>query len=184
MTATSAPFGLKPLRHISGQAKAVRGTIASGASAMYKHQPVKYAADGSVAPAAAGDAFLGSFEGCEFTSGGKRFVQNFWPGGTVASDAIAYFYADPGVVYAIQADGTVDQADIGSHGDFTNITNGNATTGVSAATITATPVTSGTAQLQVLDIVQTEDNAWGDAYTVVEVMIAEHQLGGTKSTAF
>lgn len=184
MSATSAPFGLKPLRHPSGTMRQMRGTIASGASAIYKNSPVKYAADGSIAVAAAGDAFLGAFVGCEFTASGKRFVQNYFPNGAVTSDAICYFYGDPEIVYAIQADGTVDQADIGSHGDFTNAGTGSTSTGMSTATITATAVTSLTAQLQVLGLYPIEGNAWGDTYTIVEVQIAEHQTRGTASTAF
>lgn len=184
MSASNAPFGLKPLRHPSGTMRQVRGVIASGASAIYKNSPVKLAADGSIAVAAAGDAFLGAFVGCEFTASGKRFVQNYFPNGTVTSDAVAYYYSDPEIVYAIQADGSVDQADIGSHGDFTAAGTGSTSTGVSTATITATPVTSGTANLSVIGLYPVEGNAWGDAFTIVEVQIAEHQLRGVASNAF
>lgn len=184
MSATNAPFGLKPLRHPSGTMRQSRGTIATGATAMYKNSPVKLAADGSIAIAAGGDAFLGAFVGCEYTASGKRFLSNYFPNATATTDAICYYYDDPEIVYAIQADGVVDQADIGSHGDFTSPGTGSTGTGVSSATITATAVTSGTAQLQVLGLYPVEGNAWGDAFTVVEVKIAEHQLRGVASNAF
>ncbi len=185
MGATNAPFGLRPVRHAGGGViRPKRGKIASGAPAIYKNSPVRIAADGTIEDAAATETLVGAFAGCEYTSGGKRFVQNYFPNGTVTSDAICYYYDDPQIVYAIQADGVVDQADIGSHGDLTAAGNGSTTTGISAATITATAVTSSTAQLQVVGLYEAQDNAWGDAFTVVEVMIAEHQLRGTASTAF
>lgn len=183
MVATSAPFGLKALRHVSGAARATRGTIASGASAIYQNQPVKYAADGSITAAAVSDAFLGAFEGCEYTSGTKRFISNYWPGGTVSSDAICYFYGDPDIVYAIQAVGAVAQSSIGEVGDFNSITAGNAVTGISGAMLAAT-TNSGNAQLQVIGLFPIEGNAWGDTYTVVEVMIGKHQLNGNRAAGF
>lgn len=185
MGATNAPFGLRPLRHGGGGTlRTKRGKIASGASAIYKNSPVKIAADGTISVASAGDAFLGSFVGCEYTASGKRFVSNYFPNGTVTSDAICYYYDDPAIIYAIQGDGVIVQADIGSQADLTAAGNGDTGTGVSTATISATAVTSGTSQLRVIGLYEVEGNAWGDAYTVVEVQITEHQLAVTGPAAF
>ena len=184
MGALNTPFGMRALRHPTGAVRAVRGVIASGAAAMFKNTPVRLSATGTLTPAAAGETLLGGFVGCEYTSGGRRIIQNFWPNGTVSSDAIGWYYDDAEVVYAIQADGSVDLADIGSHADFTSAGTGSTLTGISTTTITATPVVSGTAQVQVIGLYEVEGNAWGDAFTVVEVKIAEHQLAGNRGTAY
>ena len=66
MSATSAPFGLRPAFHPSGldRAQALANGIVSGyGSAILKGQPVKYVTGGVIEPAAAGDAFVGAFAG-------------------------------------------------------------------------------------------------------------------------
>ena len=59
MSATNAPFGLRPAFHPSGldRATALVDGITSGyGSAILKGQPVKYVTGGVIQPAAAGDA--------------------------------------------------------------------------------------------------------------------------------
>lgn len=184
MVATSAPFGLRPLRGPNGLIRSNKYAITSGAAAMFQNQPVKIASDGSITPAAVSDAFIGGFDGCEYTSGGKRFVQNFWPGGTVSSDAFGFAYDDPETIYAVQSVGSVAQTAIGEHADFSaSINTGSAVTGQSTAVIAAS-ASSGTAQMQIVGLFTVEGNAWGDSFTVVETRIAKHQLAGNRAAAF
>jgi len=62
MSATNAPFGLRPAFHPSGldRAQALTGGIVSGyGSNILKGQPVRYVTGGVIEPAAAGQAFVG-----------------------------------------------------------------------------------------------------------------------------
>ena len=71
MSATSAPFGLRPAFHPFGldRAQALAGGIASGYStAILKGQPVKYyASNGQIIPVSSTEAFSGAFAGVEWT---------------------------------------------------------------------------------------------------------------------
>ena len=92
MSATSAPFGLRPAFHPSGldravalangiQAVSTSGNVSAGyASNILKGQPVKMNTAGYIEIAASGDAFLGAFAGVEWTdSTGRRRISNYWP---------------------------------------------------------------------------------------------------------
>ena len=89
MSATNAPFGLRPAYHPSGldRATVLAGGIASAYSSdILKGQPVKYVTGGTIQPAAAGDAFVGGFAGAEWTdTTGRRRVSNYWPASTPVS---------------------------------------------------------------------------------------------------
>lgn len=190
MSATNAPFGLRPAFHPSGldRAQALAGGIVSAfPSNILKGQPVRYVTGGSIEPAAAGQAFVGAFSGVEFTdTTGRRRVSNYWPANTAyqTGSCVAYFYADPNIVYEIQADGSLAQSSIGDEADLTNTTAGSTTTGLSQATISTTLVGSGnTAQMRIIDIAPYPDNAWGDAYTIVRATISEFQFAGVAGTA-
>lgn len=178
MSSTSQPFGLRPAYSPSGVVRPTAYSIASAYGAnILQNQPVKIAADGTLAAAAIGDRFIGTFQGVEFTdSDGRRRVSNKWTSGTVASDIIAYATLDPSIVYEIQANGSIAVSDIGSQADFTTITAGSTVTGLSALMLdTATLTNSGSASLRIIDISSGPDNAAGDAYTIVQVQVAEHQ---------
>ena len=120
MSATSAPFGLRPAFHPSGLDRAqalANGIVSAYASNILKGQPVKYVTGGVIQPAAAGDSFVGAFAGVEWTdTTGRRRVSNYWPASTAyqTGSCVAYFYTDPNIVYEIQADGPIAQsAEIG-----------------------------------------------------------------------
>jgi len=71
------------------------------------------------------------------------------------------------------------QTTIGNEYNFSNITSGSTTTGLSTATLSATGVGNGVqGQMRVVDIAQYPDNAWGDAYTIVRVQLAITQFYG------
>jgi hypothetical protein len=194
MSATNAPFGLRPAFHPSGldRAQALAGGIASGyATAILKGQPVKYStaavlagSQGTIVPVTAtGDAWSGAFAGVEWTdTTGRRRVSNNWPANTsyVAGSCVAYFYNDSNIVYEIQADGSLSQTSIGGEYNFTNLTAGSTTTGLSQATLGASTAQANGAQgqMRVVDLAPYADNAWGDAYTVVRVVNAQSQFFG------
>ena len=186
MSSTSAPFGLRPAFHPSGldRAQAFANGIASAYNTdILKGQPVKLNSSGNIVVAAAGDSFQGAFAGVEWTdTTGRRRVSNYWPANTAyqAGSCVAYFYNDPLIVYEIQADGSVAQTAIGDNANFSNLTAGSTTTGLSQCTMSATLTgTSTYGQLRIVDLAPYADNAWGDAYTIVRVQIANHQLVAT-----
>jgi len=190
MSATNAPFGLRPAFHPSGldRATALADGIVSGyGSAILKGQPVKYVTGGVIEPAAAGDSFVGAFAGVEWTdTTGRRRVSNYWPASTAyqTGSCVAYFYADPNIVYEVQADGSLAQTSIGDEADLSNTTAGSTTTGLSAATISTTLVGAGnSAQMRVVGLAPYPGNAWGDSYTIVRAVIAEFQFAGAAGTA-
>ena len=80
---------------------------------------------------------------------------------------------DPTIVYEIQGNASLVIANIG--GQY-NINSATGTTPLGLST-TALDVSSSTtnAQMRVIGLSQYVDNAWGDAYTIVQVQIAKHQ---------
>jgi hypothetical protein len=185
MSASNAPFGLRPAFHPSGldRAQALAGGITSAYSSdILKGQPVKYiAASGVIQPVTAtSDAFSGAFAGVEWTdTTGRRRVSNYWPANTAyqTGSCVAYFYNDPNIVYEIQADGSVAQTSVGLDANLSNFAAGSNVTGLSQATMSATIQSTGTqGQVQILDIAPYPDNAWGDAYTIVRVQVAKRQI--------
>jgi len=188
MSATNAPFGLRPAFHPSGldRAQALANGIASGyGSNILKGQPVKYVTGGTIQPAAAGDAFVGAFDGVEWTdTTGRRRVSNYWPASTAGTAIVAYFYADQNIVYEIQTDGTIAQTSIGDEADLSNTTAGSTTTGLSQCTLSTTLAGAGnSAQMRILDIAPYADNAWGDDYVIVRANISEYQFAPAAGTA-
>ena len=186
MSATSAPFGLRPAFHPSGLDRAqalADGIVSTYASNILKGQPVKYATSGTIAAAAAGDAFSGAFAGVEWTdTTGRRRVSNYWPANTAyqTGSCVAYFYNDPNIVYEIQSDGTLAQTSIGDMADLSNVTDGSAVTGLSQATLSNSLVGAGnSAQMLILDIAPYPDNAWGDDYVIVRAKINESQINAS-----
>ena len=118
MSATNAPFGLRPAFHPSGldrafalangiQAVSTSGNVSAGyASNILKGQPVKMNTAGYIEVATTGDAFLGAFAGVEWTDAtGRRRVSNYWPANESfqVGSVVAYFYQDANIVYEIQA---------------------------------------------------------------------------------
>jgi hypothetical protein len=190
MSATSAPFGLRPAFHPSGldRAQALAGGIASAySSSILKGQPVKYTASGSTGggvlnAAAAGDAWSGAFAGVEWTdTTGRRSISNYWPANTAyqTGSCIAYFYNDQNIVYEIQTDATVTQsAAIGNNYNFSNVTAGSTVTGLSQATLGISTATSA-GQMKIVDLAPYQDNAWGDAYVIVRVVNTKSQFFGS-----
>ena len=190
MSATNAPFGMRPAYFPTGleRAQALTNGIASGyASNILKNQPVQYGTTansgtlGTIIAAGATGAIAGAFDGVEWTdTTGRRRVSNYWPASTAGTAIVAYFYNDLNIVYEIQTDATIAQTSIGNEYNFSNVTAGSTTTGLSACTLgVSTAVGNGAqGQLRIVDIAPYPDNNWGDAYVIVRVQIANSQFYG------
>ena len=185
MSATNAPFGLRPAFHPSGldRAQALANGIPSAYSSdILKGQAVLYVAgSGVIEPVnATGDSLSGAFAGVEWTdTTGRRRVSNYWPANTAyqTGSCVAYFYNDPNIVYEIQADGSVAQTALGLDANLSNFAAGSNVTGLSQATMVATPLSTGAqGQVQILDIAPYPGNDWGDAFTIVRVQVARRQI--------
>jgi hypothetical protein len=185
MSATNAPFGLRPAFHPSGldRAQALANGIPSAYSSdILKGQAVLYVAGtGVIEPVnATSDSLSGAFAGVEWTdTTGRRRVSNYWPANTAyqTGSCVAYFYNDPNIVYEIQADGSVAQTALGLDANLSNFAAGSNVTGLSQATMVATPLSTGVqGQVQILDIAPYPGNDWGDAFTIVRVQVARRQI--------
>lgn len=185
MSSTSAPFGLRPANHPSGTVRPIAMTIATGyAATLYQNQPVKISAaedgsEGTIVAAAAGDRFIGTFQGVEWTdSDGRRRVSNKWTASTAGTDIVAYVTLDPGITYEIQSNAALTIDMIGSQFDFT-APSGSTTTGLSSQMLDVASrvdtAGAGTAGVRLIGITPGADNAWGDTYVVAQVQISEHQ---------
>lgn len=183
MTATAAPFGLRPAMHGSGGIiRPIRRSIdVSNTTPIYKGTPVQInTTSGNVELATAGtpsgatNQVDGIFVGCEyFDSTGKYNVSPFWPGTSGCTNIVAWVIEDPQVIFEVQSAGSVAQTSIGNGFNLSaSPGTGSAQTGLSTATITATPISAALAQFVLVDVAASEDNAFGDAFTIVRVKLA------------
>ena len=190
MSATSAPFGLRPAFFPTGleRAQALANGITSGYSSnILKGQPVVYGTTansgtlGTIIPATTSGTVTGAFAGVEWTdTTGRRRVSNYWPASTSGTAIVAYFYNDQQIIYEIQADGSMAQTSLGNEYNMNNVTAGSTTTGLSQCTLNSSSAAGNgnQAQLRVVDLAPYPDNAWGDAYTIVRVQIVQTQWFG------
>ena len=165
MASSATPYGLKAVNLIGGQSYAGSTRqikIASGyGTNIFNGAVVSIVAGGTIelvttngdnsTPFPAGT--IGVFVGCTYTdpSTGQITFNQYWPTGTVASDAKAYIVDDPDVVFQVQAAGSVTQADLGQNTHFD---------AVDATTAT----TSGFA-FRIVDFVDGPESTVGDAFT-------------------
>lgn len=189
MTTTAQPFGLRPSSHPSGTIRPVAYTIASGyAVNIFQNQPVRIApatsggqTEGTIVAAATGEAFIGTFQGVEFTdSDGRYRVSNKWTASTSATTITAYVTSDPAIVYEVQTNANVTAADIGKQYDFANTLVGNSTTGLSSAALDVASAASN-ASVRLVGLSTAVEDTATDAYLTVEVQISEHQFVADKA---
>ena len=174
----NAPYGLT-----SGQA-------------FYQYQPVGINSSGQLVPAAtlaATNRMFGVFDGVEFTdSQGRRSVAK-WASKTTldaSTQIIFWVFSDPALVYEAQVNGSVATSAIGLEYNFDATNNptvgysiGNGGAGFSQAALAASPVAAGAqGQVKVVGLGREaafpagQTNAWADAYTIVQVQIANSQI--------
>ncbi len=181
MPATLTPFGMRPVYHPSGIIRMSQYAIAAAYNtAIYYNAPVTLNTSGLVELAAAGnDEFiLGSFAGVAYTeAAGRRVYRTFWPGAVSgATDIECYVNDDPEIVFAMQANATLDQTDVGEQGNVVNPGAGSTVTGYSTAAFAASTATAGNRQLAILGFARLPDNAAGDTYPILHVKIAQHRF--------
>jgi len=191
MSSTNLPFGLRPVGHQFGggaRPQATKGFIASAyAAAIGFGSPITLVpASGTLQIATAAQDFYGVFAGCQYLRTGSAIQDTgFWPASTsyVAGTMQVLAYDDPGIVYEIQASGSLAQTAIGQQADLNNPNSVDTTTGYSQARISTTLATTGNAgQLRIINLGKGLDNAWGDAFTVVQVQINRSQVNASKVT--
>lgn len=189
MSATYAPFGLKPVYHPSGLVRSLNYTGAYSASAVfYSGTPVSFdeattAGTSTLVVASntptANMRLAGVFGGVEYTdASGRRTVSKwFGPALGTATDVVMWIFMDPEIVYEIQANGSLANTVVGQEFNLTAASSGqiigNGGLGTSTAALDITAVATGTqAQVQVTNLGRAIDNAWGDLNTVVQVKLA------------
>lgn len=179
MSAVASPFGLKPAWHPSGCVRQAVGRIDSGfATDIFQFSPVGIDANGFIVPVAPTEVattgrIVGAFMGVEWTgSDGRRRVNNMWDANTIGTEIVAYYTQDPYIVYQIQADTTLDLDSMGGRFNWSALT-GNDTTGLSSVSLDVASTTA--AGLRVMGLNPAPDNAFGDAFPILQVLIAKHQ---------
>lgn len=189
MPATSAPFGMRPIFHMVGQDRAQRfvNAIPSGYGFnIFKYQPVALS-NGAIVPAAlTGADWIGVFAGVMFHDafGRPNFVNNWVASTTLGTgDLWAFVWTfDQEIVYEVQADGPIPQTAIGDQADFAaSMLTGSTLTGLSDGMISATLAgVGGQGMVRIIDLQPRPDNAWGDAFTIVQVQNARSQYVANK----
>ena len=186
MALTAAPYGLRPVKRADGMPYAGATSQylidpAGEATNLFYGQVVHIGADGYIALSTATGAdattnafptgttltgSLGVFVGCEYVNSSGQLVQaQYYPSGTSNGDAIkAYVVDDPNVLFQVQADGAMDQSDIGANTFFAAVQStatGSTTTGNSTSAVDATTVTT-TAAFRIVSAVSPIGDAFPD----------------------
>jgi len=166
------PYGLKPINLIGGQVYAGSTRLMSIASgyntSIYYGDVVKRVANGTVEKDVGTTTAtpVGIFVGCTYTNPTtkqKQFAQ-YWPAGTVASDAQAYVVDDPDVLFKVAtvSSGTTvafyGPDVVGANAALVQ-NSGSNTTGDSAIAIDGTSIaTTASLPIRIVDIVPDTSN--------------------------
>lgn len=191
MPSVLAPFGLRPVSHMGGgQIRTEEFTITSAyATAIYYGSAIRFHTDGTLILGTNSGAIGGVFAGVEYVdSTGRPQTKRHWAASTAGTNIRAYAWIDQDIVYEIQADATLTQADVFEAGNLAatganGYDDGNTLTGWSEASLSAAAVTSSIAQFQVLGAGRDPANLITDTYPIVRVRISQHQLYGATSAA-
>jgi hypothetical protein len=166
MANTNAPYGLRPLRTLSGQTSfsprtIIKGIASGDTQACYKGDMLKLLNTGYVAQWSATTAvsqFAGVFWGCRYVSvsQGKQVYNNIWPGSDASGDVDVFMIPATGtepMLFQIQANVTgVVLADRGANFDIT-VGSGSTTTGLSASVLDVSTLnTTATLPLRLIEL--------------------------------
>lgn len=188
MATTAAPYGLIPISDATGTPRTFRmsGGIASGQSGnIFKYQPVKLTAGYITPVTSASDQIFGIFAGVSYTPVGAQPTDSpMWPTlqSYVSGDQSpmwVYFWPAwlPGLRLKVQANGSVAQAKMGAQFNVASVS-GSTVSGLSAASVDATGVTSTyQGQFFLQEFVEGPTSTPGDAYTDLIVGVAYPQIG-------
>lgn len=195
MAATASPYGFKPVNLVGGlpYAGSTRQVpIASGyGTNIFNGSLVYVNADGALAIATstgadattngfptgtANTGCVGVFVGCSFTNPTTKQLQfsQYWPTGTVASDAVGYVVDDDRVVFQVQSAGTVAATALGANFFLSAVqstSTGSTTTGNSTTAVcTGANSVQTTAAFRCVGFVDMKGfSVVGDAYTDILV---------------
>lgn len=178
MALNNAPFGFRPLRHMSGGLiRAEEYTIASAyGTSIYSGDAVVAVSDGTIAASAAGNRILGIFGGCQYVaSDGSIVFSAYWPASTATqsgSTIKALVYTDPMITYEVQSAGTPTLTNVFNLADHV-VGSGSTVTGQSGSTLSGTMSTAD-AGFRILRIIDRPGNS--GIYARLEVQIFEHEF--------
>ncbi|MFZ5784014.1 MAG: hypothetical protein ACOY4R_27765 [Pseudomonadota bacterium] len=181
MSATAAPFGLQPVFHPSGEIRLssrVDGVLSTYGTSIFTGTPIKNDTNGTLIPTttAAANPTIGVFMGCQFSSGGRRFVLPYWPASQAydAGSCVVQYTEDPQTIYAGQGTGSYAATAVGEGVNLQDASQGSTYTGLSTQSLSAaTGATAAT--FTIVGLAEYPNNAWGDAYTIVNVKIQTYQ---------
>jgi len=191
MATSSAPNGFMPVQHRSGgtlRPQFYKDAITSGATGdLFRGMPVYFDANGKVTQCTATTIVGGIFAGVEYTdpSTGQRRLHKYWAASETATGGIdAWIWSDPNLVFEVQATGSLAQSSVNAQANVASATAGDTRTGLSSCMLSITLATDGASdQFQIVDRSLKEDNAWGDSFTRVLVVINEHQFRASRTVA-
>ncbi len=176
MASVAAPYGLRPVNLIGGQPYAGSTRMFKIANAyaanIFFGQPVASNGNGFIqadtsTTALPATGVVGVFMGCTYTDPSLKVkvFKQYWPTGTIATDAEAYVVDDPDVVMQVQADEAVAQTALGANIALVTSAGstgtGNSTTAADGSSVAA----SATLPLRIVGFVDGPDSVAGDAYT-------------------
>ena len=187
-----APYGLKPVKMISGTPYAGVTRQYSIASAyntnIFYGDAVKLVTAGTIERDTADAAMIsiGIFMGCTYTDPGTSQItfKQYWPASTVASDALAYVVDATDVLFkaAVVSSGTTigDLAitDLGANVAGVDNT-GSTTTGNSKIAILDTSATTNTLPFRIVELVDETKNSSGGFTEALVKWNAGHLMSNT-----
>lgn len=176
MATSATPMGAEPVGTLSasgsftGKVRHIK--IASAYdTAIFYGDFVKLVDSGTVEKAAVTTAVVagtvGVFVGCSYTDPTTKqpTFSQYWPAGTVASDAVAYVADDPKLVFQMQGDGSIAQTGLGNNVQAIS-TAGSTDIGRSKNALDASSIaTTNTFPLRIVDFVDGPNSAVGDSFT-------------------
>jgi hypothetical protein len=174
----------------------------SSGQAFYQYQPVALTSSNQLTIAAADTTpVYGVFDGVEFTdSQGRRSVGKWISKAALdaSSQIIFWIFQDPALVYEAQVNGSANTDSIGQQYNFSTATGyttadgasiGVGGAGFSTTALAAAPVGTGVqGQVRVVGLGREvafpagQTNQWGDAYTIVQVQIANNSFVAPKTS--
>lgn len=182
MPSVSGPYGMMPTRRIQGGDPGDMYTLQGGIASAYGAtigigDPIRLVTTGTFQKVAAGETIDAVFGGVEYTdAAGHRHVSPIWTTGTVATDILVKGWLVPGLAFKIQSSATLAATAVGDCADII-VGAPNSRSGQSTSQIGTLVGAGNSAQLKIINLIQTPNNAWGDTYVDVEVIVNEIGLG-------
>lgn len=188
MAATATPYGARPVDTLgaTGFVNKVRQiAIASGYAANIFYGDFVTLVNTGTVQKDTGTTTLtpvGIFVGCFYTDPTTKqpTYSQYWPTGTVASDAVAYVIDDPYVVFQMQANGSLAQTALGNNAAVVQ-TAGSTDIGKSKNALNASSIdTTNTLPIRIIGFVDGPTSEVGDAFTdALCIFNAGHQYLNT-----